>query len=190
MENIKSVIYGKDVLEFVTVGVQFCAYLEQNPQARQKDFINTLLKLLPLLYLKAVLLPRLENAEDFYPEEFVTEQDYDAVRAQICSLLGDKDSYLDLDISNIHYIQEPQVKSISEDLADVYQSVRNFVTAYKLGIEQSMYEGLGQVTEQFDLYWGQTLLNALRALHSVHFSVSGEDDSEQNDELDDETGLY
>lgn len=183
MEDIKSVIYGKDVLEFVTVGVQFCAYLEQNSQKKQKDFIDTLLKLLPLLYLKAVLLPRMESAEDFYPEEFVTEQDYDAIRVQICSLLGDKDSYLDLDISNLHYIQEPQVKSISEDLADIYQAVRNFVTAYKLGIEQSMYEGLGQVTEQFDLYWGQTLLNALRALHSVRFSVSGEENSEDD-------GLY
>lgn len=190
MENIKSVIYGKDVLEFVTVGVQFCAYLEQDHQTKQKGFINTLLKLLPLLYLKAMLLPRMESAEDFFPEEFVTEQDYDAVRAQICTLLEDKDSYLDLDISNVHYAQEPQVKSISEDLADVYQAVRNFVTAYKLGIEQSMYEGLGQVVEQFDLYWGQTLLNALRALHSVHFSVSGESDSDEEDNLYDDENQY
>lgn len=185
MENIKSVIYGKDVLEFVTVGVQFCAYLEQDNRTNQKDFIDTLLKLLPLLYLKAMLLPRMESTADFFPEEFVTEQDYDAVRARICSLLGEKDSYLDLDIANLHYVQEPQVKSISEDLADVYQAVRNFVTAYKLGIEQSMYEGLEQVTEQFNLYWGQTLLNALRALHSVHFSVSGTEDTD-DDSLYDE----
>lgn len=184
MENIKSVIYGKDVLEFVTVGVQFCAYLEQNPQTKQKDFINTLLKLLPLLYLKAMLLPKMDNGEEFFPEEFVTEQDYEAVRAQVCTLLGEKDSYLDLDISNIHYVQEPQVKNISEDLADVYQAVRNFVTAYKLGIEQSMYESLGQVAEQFDLYWGQTLLNALRALHSVHFSVLSEEEPEDDDLYD------
>ena len=98
--------------------------------------------------------------------------------------MGDKDAYLDLDIANLYYVQEPQVKSISEDLADVYQAVRNFVTTYKLEIEQSMYDALGQVKEQFDLYWGQTLLNALRALHGVR-SAERNDPDEEHDAEDD-----
>lgn len=180
MEDIKSVVYAKDVIEFVTVGVQYCAYLEQAPGERS-DFVNTLSRLLPLLYLKATLLPRVgEGAEDFYPEEFVTEQDYEQVRSQIAFLLGTHDSYLDLDITNLQYVQEPQLKTISEDLADVYQAVRNFVTTYKLDLESSMYEGLLQITEQFDLYWGQVLLNALRALHGVRAVL------ERGDEFDDE----
>lgn len=170
MENMKAVIYAKDVLEFVTVGVRFCAFLEQEAQMGPKDFIGTLSKLLPLLYLKAELLPRVDETECSFPEEFVTEQDYDAVRSQVASLLGEKDAYLDLDIANLHYIQEPQVKNISEDLADIYQSVRNFVTTYKLELEQNMYDALAQVKEQFEMYWGQSLLNALRALHGVRFA--------------------
>lgn len=182
MENIKSVIYAKDVLEFVTVGVRFCAFLEQDTHTRQKDFIDTLLKLLPLLYLKAVLLPRIEDAEGFYPEEFVTEEDYDAVRAQVSRVLGEQDAYLDLDIANLHYLQEPQVKSISEDLADVYQAVRNLVTTYKLEVESSMYEALGQARERFDLYWGQTLLNALRALHGLQSAAGTSPEEEMPEE--------
>lgn len=184
MEKMKAVIYAKDVLEFVTVGVQFCAFLEQDSSTKTNDFMATLLKLLPLLYLKAEMLPRVDDMQDCFPEEFVTEQDYDAVRARVAALLGDKDAYLDLDIANLYYVQEPQVKSISEDLADVYQAVRNFVTTYKLEIEQSMYDALGQVKEQFDLYWGQTLLNALRALHGVR-SAERNDPDEEHDAEDD-----
>lgn len=182
MENMKAVIYAKDVLEFVTVGVRFCAFLEQDAPVRPKDFIGTLSKLLPLLYLKAEMLPRVDETECSFPEEFVTEQDYEAVRSQVASLLGEKDAYLDLDIANLHYIQEPQVKNISEDLADVYQSVRNFVTTYKLELEQNMYDALAQVKEQFEMYWGQSLLNALRALHGARFSDDlSEEEPEETD---------
>lgn len=181
MKDIKSVIYDKNVLEFVTVGVQYCAILEQNSYPQKRDFVATLLKLLPLLYLKAVLLPRVEDSEAFFSEEFVTEQDYETIRMQINSILGENDAYLDLDIANLKYVQEPQMKTISEDLADVYQAVRNFVTTYKLEIERSMYEALGQIREQFDLYWGQTLLNALRAMHAVCFNA---EDSSLEDEQD------
>lgn len=177
MENVRSVIYHKDVLEFVTVGVQYCAFLERHTEVRQKDFIDTLLKLLPLLYLKALLLPRMEELEESFPEEFVTEQDYEAVRMWISRILGERDAYLDLDLTSLDYVQEPQMKSISEDLSDVYQAVRNFVTPYKLEIEQSMYEALVQVREQFDLYWGQTLLSGLRALHGTRQMAGWDEDT-------------
>lgn len=185
MENMRSVIYDKNVLEFVTVGVQFCAFLEQNRFPKRKDFIDTLLKILPLLYLKALLLPPLDDGQECFSEEFVTEQDYETVRMQIAALLGEQDAYLDLDLRNLQMVQEPQLKTVSEDVADVYQAVRNFVTTYKLEIEQSMYEALEVVKEQFDLYWGQTLLNALRALHGVETSLEQEGDfSEDDDFLD------
>lgn len=181
MEHIKSVIYNKDVMEFVTVGVQYCAFLEQSPQMKRQDFMETLLKLLPLLYLKAVLLPKVDDADGLYPEEFVTEQDYEAVRRQIAAMLGEKDAYLDLDLANLHYIQEPQMKNISEDLADIYQAVRNFVTPYKLQIEDSMYEALAVVCEQFELYWGQTLLSGMRALHNAAFDGGNADGADEAD---------
>ena len=47
-----------------------------------------------------------------------------------------------------------------------------------------MYDALGQVKEQFDLYWGQTLLNALRALHGVR-SAERNDPDEEHDAEDD-----
>lgn len=80
------------------------------------------------------------------------------------------------------------MKNISEDLADIYQAVRNFVTTYKLQIEDSMYEALAVVREQFELYWGQTLLSGMRALHSAAFDgecADGPDEADagQEDEM-------
>ena len=91
----KDVVYSRDTIEFVTVAAEFCAYLEQSEGRKRKDFIGTVLKILPLLYLKASLLPLVEGAEDFLPEAFVSEQDYEFMRLTLAGIMGDKDDYLD-----------------------------------------------------------------------------------------------
>lgn len=52
MEKDVSTIYAKDNLEFVTVAAKFCSFLENDNFSEQRSFIDTTLKLLPLLYLK------------------------------------------------------------------------------------------------------------------------------------------
>ena len=65
-DNTK-VIYSHDTLEFVTVSAEFCAFLEQSEGRDKREFVETMLKLLPLLYLKACLLPEVVSDEDFLP---------------------------------------------------------------------------------------------------------------------------
>ena len=52
----KTIVYSRNTVEFVTVAAEFCAYLEQSEGRKCRDFTDTVLKLLPLLYLKAALL--------------------------------------------------------------------------------------------------------------------------------------
>mgnify|MGYP001100135285 len=42
-------IYAKNSVEFVTVGVEFCAFLERVQELTQEEFASTSIKLLPLL---------------------------------------------------------------------------------------------------------------------------------------------
>ena len=84
----KTIVYSRNTVEFVTVAAEFCAYLEQSEGRKCRDFTDTVLKLLPLLYLKAALLEDIEGAEDFLPEAFVSEQDYEFVRLTLSALLG------------------------------------------------------------------------------------------------------
>ena len=160
----KTIVYSRNTVEFVTVAAEFCAYLEQSEGRKCRDFTDTVLKLLPLLYLKAALLEDIEGAEDFLPEAFVSEQDYEFVRLTLSALLGEKD--------------EPAVKTISEDLADIYQALKNFVETYRIGLEENMYEAVAEVRNAFVLYWGQTLTNAMRALHRVRYSPEDDEDEE------------
>ena len=51
-------VYQEPAIEFVTVAVQLCLYLEQAAEHEKADFIEKMLCLLPLLYLKARLLPK------------------------------------------------------------------------------------------------------------------------------------
>ena len=59
-------IYHHDVLEFVTVAIEYCAYLEKSQGRERGDFLDTMLKLLPLLYVKAQLLPQVDSEGDFH----------------------------------------------------------------------------------------------------------------------------
>ena len=49
VDEKKNVVYSRDTIELVTVAAEFCAYLEQSEGRKRKDFIDTVLKILPLL---------------------------------------------------------------------------------------------------------------------------------------------
>lgn len=183
----KTVIYSRNMIEFVTVATEFCAYLEGAEGKLRKEFVDTVLKLLPLLYLKASMLERIESDTDFLPEAFVTEQDYEFLRLTLSGVMATEDDYLDLCNEAVRFDDEPMVKNISEDLADIYQALKNFVETYRLGLEDNMYEATAEIAQSFSMYWGQTLTNAMRALHRVKYSFSDEDDECFSD---DEYGSY
>ena len=180
MDKKKTIVYSHGTVEFVTVAAEFCGYVEGAQGRNRKDFINTILKLFPLLYLKASLLKAVEVEEDFYPETFVTEQDYEYLRTSIAAVMGEHDDYLDLCNEDVRFSDEPMMKSISEDIADVYQAVRNFVETYRIGIEENMFGAVAEIEQSFQLYWGQTLVNAMRALHRCK-GMQEEDDDLYND---------
>ena len=57
MSKREDIVFSRNTVEFVTVAAEFCAYVERANEYTRKEFIETLLKLLPLLYLKALMLP-------------------------------------------------------------------------------------------------------------------------------------
>ena len=88
--------YQEPAIEFVTVAVQLCICLEQIFEQEKSDFIEKMLCLLPLLYLKARLVPKATEEIEGYPERFVTEQEYDELRQLIAHKLGTDDAYLEV----------------------------------------------------------------------------------------------
>lgn len=180
MENSfeNNIVFSKNVVEFVTVGVQYCSFLESFEDQSQAGLTDKLTKLLPLLYLKASLLPDVEIEYEIYPEVTVTEDDYNYIVSRLYSIYKNNDTYLEVFLEDMKYSDTPISASISEDLADIYQDLKNFVSIYEQGVEENMSEALYACNENFKLYWGQKLVNVLRALHSLKHSVSDELDED------------
>ena len=164
------IIFDKNTVEFVTVAAEFCGFLERVNETKRRTFVDTALKLLPLLYLKASLLPQGERIDEFDPETFVTEGDYERVRCAIAALMGEKDDYLDVFLDDMAYSDTPIKQNISENLADIYQPLKDFICVYQLGFDQTMNDALVICREHFAEFWGQRLVNVMRALHEVRYS--------------------
>lgn len=168
-------IYSKDSIEFVTVATEFCAYLERAETTRRKEFTGTMLKLLPLLYLKATMLPAVNEDFDCESERFVTEDSYEILRMNISSIMGEMDDYLEVFEKDMVYSDKPILATVSENIADIYQDVRDFIFAFQLGYEESMRLAVKVCSENFELYWGQKLVNVMRALHNIRYNHHDDD---------------
>ena len=176
MNNQDNPLYQRDILEFVTVAAQYCAYLEDSEGRSREEFIDTMSKLLPLLYLKGSLLPQYETYSDNMLSDYVTEENYDIIRNNIAFIMADKDDYLDVFVDDMKYSDEPILMTISENLADIYQDIKNFAYIYKQGVEDEMMSALEQCNQNFKTEWGQKLVNVLRAIHEVKYSLTDIDD--------------
>jgi hypothetical protein len=182
--SYKEIIYSKNVVEFVTVGVEFCLLLERATEHSRAEFIDKAVKILPLLYLKATLLPDVIAESDEFIEEFVSEEAYAMTINTIADVLKDKDDYLETFHPDMKYSDTPVLASISEDLADIYQDMKNFASTFSIGHELSMHDGLAICKENFGNFWGQKLVNALGALHHLRFNPEENEDFESDEQPD------
>lgn len=106
MKKESQVIFDKNVIEFVTVAAEFCAFLERAESMKRSTFVDTTLKILPLLYLKASMLPKCEMIGDESPETYVTEEIYEVLRINLASILAEKDDYLEVFLPDMAYSDE------------------------------------------------------------------------------------
>lgn len=176
MNQKENPIYQRDVLEFTTVATQYCVYLENSENRERGEFVDTLSKLLPLIYLKGTLLPQYETLNDNILNDYVTEENYDIIRNNISLIMADKDDYRDVFVEDMKYSEEPILMTISENLADIYQYMKNFAYVYKLGVEEEMMMALEDCKMTFATEWGQKLVNVLRAIHEVKYSMNDIDE--------------
>lgn len=166
------VVYSQPVIDFVTVVAETCIFLENASEAGRDEFIDKSVKILPLLYLKTALLSKPEPVFEDGAERFVTEEDYLFVKEQIEQLLGADDSYLEVFHPDMALSDTPIAAFVSENIADIYQELKDFAANYQTADHDVMNDALVVCLEAFTEHWGQKLLNALRALHALRYSDS------------------
>ncbi|MDR1344366.1 MAG: DUF5063 domain-containing protein [Tannerellaceae bacterium] len=168
--NDNDIIYDRNTIEFVTVALEYCSFVEAVKTHSLFDFVDKATKILPLLYLKASLLPDMPLDDEIKPANEVTEEMYESLRTHIAGTLGTYDSYLETFHPDMPYSDTPIAAFISENLADIYQDTGNFVSIYRQGNEILMREAIAVCLNNFRKYWGQQLLNAMKALHAARYN--------------------
>ena len=69
------------------------------------------------------------------------------------------------------------IHTISEDMADVYQELKDFASIYSRGLEELMNDAAWELKEHFAEHWGKKLLRSLMALHDLY--IQGVDPTEK-----------
>ncbi|MDR2692095.1 MAG: DUF5063 domain-containing protein [Dysgonamonadaceae bacterium] len=170
---MKDVVLSKYTEDFVRAALDYCIVMEKTGPDEKKFFVDNMVRILPLLYLKASIIPPVEEDYESEPEVKVTEEMYGRVRENISKLLGEDDLYPETFHPDIKLSDSLIAVKISENLADIYQDLGNFIAVFKNGYRETMNDSLALCIRNFEEYWGQRLVNALRALHFVKYKDVG-----------------
>lgn len=183
--NLNKIVYSKNVIEFITVANEYCNFLESADNFESYDFISRLQKILPLLYLKTSLLPEFESVSDDELEKFVTELDYNIIQQKVLKLTAGNDDYQEVFEAGMQFSEESITASISENLVDIYQDLKDLVLSYRTLNEEVMLQSLSECQINYMQFWGQKLVNCLRAIHNVIYNTADKDSDEK---LNNKTG--
>ena len=186
MDKNSDPVFGRNVVEFVAVANEFCKYSEHSSEMKGDEMLKILQRILPLLYLKASLLPSPEPVFEDGNEKFVTEADWFRIHDSYRNTFGTADEYLELADEKFNEPEGVVPSSLSENMADIYQDMKDFLLLYQTGTREVMNDAIWECRMNFENIWGQKLVNSLRAIHK--FLYSGEEISrvENNDNDNDE----
>lgn len=162
------------LLEITSLAADYCRVLESCREMEQEEFIDSMLSLLPRLYLEFNDLRPGNiaslNPENEYFSSYVDEDYYESIRRNIEMLIGPADTYLETFEEDMKYSDTPIAASISENLADIFQPLFNFISIVKDSDGEAAEEAYLDCWDNFAGYWSQTLCNVLRALNKLKYS--------------------
>lgn len=165
-------ILNNNALAFIGLCNEFCSAAEAASETERQEFVDTMLRLLPRIYIAASDLPHDSIQEDAYITPALDEDYYESVRRAIENIMGPDDTYLEVFEEDMKYSDTPIAASISEGLTDIFQSVYNFIEMIRPDPAALAPEALAAMKEDFESYWSQILCNNLRALNKLKYSSS------------------
>ncbi len=182
MDTNSDPVYSRNVVEFVAVANEFCKYTEHASELKGDELLKILQRILPLMYLKASLLPQLNPFFEDGNEKFVKESDWTGINEILKEKFGTANDYLEVFDEKINESEGPVVSSISENMADIYQDMKDFLLLYQTGTGEVMSDAVWECRMNFENFWGQKLVNSLRAIHK--FIYSGEEIGKVENDVD------
>lgn len=157
-----------NAIAFIGLCNEFCIAVEHAPESERDEFIDSMLRLLPRLYISAtdLTVDRIDD-DDPYIDSALDEDYYETVRRGMEELIGADDVYLEVFEEDMKYSDTPVAASISEGLADIFQSLYNFINTIREATDDTTAAALLAVKDDFRSFWSAQLCNVMRALNHI-----------------------
>lgn len=168
-EILNEPVYSANVLEFLRVAHEYCLFAEGIFNKSAKDILDFYQKIAPLLYLKGLLLPDIKPEYPESTERYVTEEEWESIFAELRTKFGNYDEYWYSDPDNKD-INDLIKASLSENMADIYQDLKDFVLLYQKGSRAAKEAAVAEVRQLFHSRWSWAIL---RSLPQVQLIVVG-----------------
>ena len=160
-------------IAFLALCNEYCAAMENARETERGEFVTTMLRLLPRIYIAATDLRRDDTAlTDAYVADALEEDYYEAVRMRVAELLGEDDTYLEVFEQDMKYSDTPIGASIAEGLADLFQVFYNIVQTARDATPELIAELIPELRDDFANYGSRPLCNVLRALNNIQYSTT------------------
>ncbi len=176
-DKLHNYVFSSEMVAFVTQANAFCQFMEELKKVEGRGFIEQSVKYLSGVYASFLRVGETEPVYDSAGEPVVTEQEWSAIYQRIAQLLRSHNDFLRPAEEGEFDRSDLVNHTISEDVADLYQELRDFTTIYARGIEELMNDAAWELTERFAEHWGKKLLRSLTALHNLY--IKGIDPTEK-----------
>lgn len=154
------------------LAVEFCRTVDGCGESEPADFCMAMMRYLPRIYMTALDLKPYEDSEagddNGAIADALDEEQYDAVMSRMATLLGEHDTYLDTFVEEMCFSDTPVAVSLSEQLADIYQTAYDLSAAMREAVAEIVPDIMADFKYRFDEYLSETICNALRATNFIY----------------------
>jgi hypothetical protein len=162
MEDNLNKIKSTVVLEMIRVAHEYNVFSEDIEKKKVEDILSFYQKVIPLMYIKAALLPDIEVSDATANERYVAEEHWEGIFMNLKTKFGKADEYWELDDNN------DSVKvSLAEKLADIYQDTKDFVVLFQKNQMAAKENAVFEMKRLFKVHWGPRSISALNQLHNL-----------------------
>jgi hypothetical protein len=165
-EPIQDDLYSRKVIDMLTVANEYCLFIEKAEDFTKEEVFQYTQKLLPLIYLKASLLPVIPVHDENAAEHFVTEEQWENLFNTLSIKFGNDDIYHFIDLNEKSH-SDPVRASLAENLTDLYQDLKDFVLLFQKPLRISQENAVRDCKNLFETRFGYRLVNAQQAIHSI-----------------------
>lgn len=156
-----STIASSEVIELYKAAHDFCLTIEEHYKFDKEFFFRYCQRILPFLYLRGALLPECECYDWIDNDRYVTSETWQDIYNSLLSLFEDKNTFFYWNNS----LKEPIESSMSENITDIYQDLKDFVFLYSKPSFYAKSNAVYYVRRWYYERWGYLILLTLQNMH-------------------------